>query len=374
MKIAYIVKGDPYDKHSWSGTNYYVRDSLAKQGCDIYCIYGFKPQMTILDIIYKIWAKLLGKHYNEERTRNYTRQWAQYVSANLQEGTDAILSLGTLMVADLKTNIPIYIYVDGIFEQMRIFYGGKALLKKNIQDGNLIEQKALNNCRKIISCSIETAGKIRRYYDVIDSKIEIIPLGANLDESPQYEVVLDSIEHRSNSTCKLLFVGVDWYRKGADIVLETAKILHERGLNIELYLCGLKKIPVDLPDYVINWGFLRKTNIKEYSELRKLYLDSHFLFVPSRAEAYGLVFCEASAHGLPSISFRQGGLTTIVKDGVNGQLFELESSPEDFAEYIINMFNNRKDYISLSQSSVKRYHDRLNWEVAGRCLVDTMKS
>lgn len=374
MKIAYIVKGDPYDKHSWSGTNYYVRNSLEKQGCDVYCISGFTPKRNFKTYLRKIIAKISGKHYNDERCDNYTKQWSKFILSKLQPNTDAIFSLGTLMIADLNVNIPIFIYVDGIFEQMRVFYKWKSITKKNIEDGNLIEQRAIDNCKKIISCSKETGKSILNYYKLNPSKLEIVPLGANLDDIPSKNEVLNYIAQRNNDVCHLLFIGVDWYRKGADIALSVTEILHDRGLKVQLDLCGLKDVPVELPKYVVNHGFLRKTDKEEFSVLKKLYSFSHFLVVPSRAEAYGLVFCEASAYGLPSISFKEGGLTTIVENGVNGQLFNLEDSPEIFADYIYKVFNDKDKYNLLAKSSYKRYKDLLNWDVAGKNLVTIIES
>ena len=51
MKIAYITIGNPYDKHSWSGTDYYVRKALEQQGHSVYCIYGYK-KITLKMILY----------------------------------------------------------------------------------------------------------------------------------------------------------------------------------------------------------------------------------------------------------------------------------------------------------------------------------
>lgn len=373
MKIAYIVKGNPYDKHSWSGTNYYVRDSLEKQGHKVYCLYDFKPKMPLRIITRKIVAKIFGKKYSFDRSDSYSKQWADYITSNLQKDTDAIFSLGTMMIANLKTNIPIYVYIDGIFEQMRSFYNWDNLTKKCIDDGNTLEQKALDNCKKVISCSIETGKAIRKYYRIDDSKISIVPLGANIDSSPSEEEVIRNIESKDYDVCKILFVGVDYFRKGADIVYKTAGILSERGMKLEAHFCGLRDFPIkDLPDYVIDHGFLNKGTKSGYSELISLYKSCHFLFVPSRAEAYGLVFCEACAYGLPSVSHRLGGLTTIIEDGVNGKLFDLGTEPIEFANYIESIFNDRVKYKELAKNAILSYKKNLNWNVAGKRLTDIM--
>lgn len=368
MKIAYIPQNNPYDKHSWSGTDYYVRKALEEQGLDVYCIYGFKPKYSLKDKVVRFWSRITRKRYDLNRTRNVSRQYAEFITSRLKPDTDIIFSLGTVQVAMLEVNIPIVIYVDGIFEQMRKFYKWNDLSISSIKESNLVEQTALDNCHDIVSCSIETANAIKKYYKIDENKMHIVPLGANWDYAPDKEKVIEGIKYRDPETCHILFVGVEWQRKGADIVLDTTKILHERGFSVHLDFCGLKSVPVKLPAYVTNYGFLNKDKPQELALLEKLYLNSHFLFVPSRAEAYGLVFCEASAYGLPSISFREGGLTTIVKDDVNGKLFDLTTKPDTFASYIIDTFNDKRKYNKLCLSSIERYNQLLNWGVAGLSL------
>lgn len=351
MKIAYIPQKNPYDKNSWSGTDYYTRVCLEKLGYEVYCIYGFQPKESFYWKIKKYIYKFFHKDIVFKRTLKASIQWSNFISNRLEENTDAIFSLGTLQVACLKSNIPIFIYVDGIFEQMRIDYKWTRLTKASIKEANYLEQKAIDNCKCIISCAIRTKEAIKNNYNIDDRKLKIVPLGANLDVSPSHNYIIKSINNRSTKICKLLFIGVDWQRKGADIVLNTAEILINRGLNVEVHICGIRKPPIKLPSYVKNHGFLNKSDKKDMHLLNNLFSDSHFLFVPSRAEAYGLVFCEASAYGLPSISHKIGGLTTTIVDGINGKLFDIGTHPAIFADYIFKIFTNQEEYKSLCLNS-----------------------
>ena len=53
---------------------------------------------------------------------------------------------------------------------------------------------------------------------------------------------------------------------------------------------------------------------------------------------------------------------------MNGQLFEINSKEEDFSDYILKTFNNKNVYRSLCYSSIDRYKQCLNWNVAGKSL------
>lgn len=374
MKIAYIVDGNPYDKNSWSGTNYYVRTSLQNQGHNVYSIYGLTPKISFVDYANKLIAKLSGASYDIKRTVSSSRQWASFIKDKIEPNTDCIVSLGTIPIAYLDDiSIPIYIYVDGIFKQMCHFYNWN-LSAKSMRIGNNIEHKALSKCRRIFSASDETKKAIVDGYDVSADKVCVVPLGANMDNPPTKHDIDGFIESKKdNSICSLLFVGVDWYRKGADIVLKVVESLHEQGFPVQLNLVGLKSIPVDLPSYVHNYGFINKNENSGAKLLSKLYSEAHYLFVPSRSEAYGLVFCEANAFGVPCISLNEGGLKTIVKNGVNGYLFNEDSPIAEYSKIIKQNFSDKRRYVSLCYSSYERYKELLCWEVAGQTLSQIIK-
>lgn len=371
MKIAYITSGDPYNKNSWSGTDFYVRKALEDQGCNVYCIYGYK-YYNLSMVLCKIWAKILKKNYQAMRSITCSKKWAKYILSKIEPDTDAIFSLSTIPVACLNTKIPIYIYIDGIYEYM-LTQGFKKNLN-DIKEAHQIEEMALMRCTKVITSSKASAEVISTYYPIYQQKVKVVPFGANFDVYPNREDVMNNIHHKTFDKCKILFVGVSWERKGAQLVVDTVNLLHDQGVPVELHLVGLRDIPIPLPSYIINHGFISKMVPDGIEKLARLYRNSHFLFVPSYAEAYGLVFCEAGAYGLPSISHAVGGIETIVENGVNGQLFKVGTLPRTFAEYIKAIFVNIEGYKKLSIQTYKRFSERLNWEKSGRKIVEIIKT
>ena len=156
-------------------------------------------------------------------------------------------------------------------------------------------------------------------------------------------------------------------------MIETCKRINDQGINLKLHLVGLKNAPDNLPDFVINHGFLSKNNEEQYKELQELYSSCHFLMVPSLGECYGLVFCEASANGLPSISTNVGGIPTVVKNGRNGFLFDLPFDNQKAANKMIELFLDKDKYMQLALNARKEFDNRLNWKVAGQTLSKLMQ-
>lgn len=371
MKIAYITSGNPYDKNSWSGTDYYVKKALEDQGCTVYNIYGYK-YYNFKIIFKKIWAKISRKKYQAIRSIPSAKRWAKYILSHLEKDTDAIFSLSTIPIAFLETQIPIYIYIDGIYEYM--LKQGFKRISNNNKETHLIENLAIEHCTKIITASTASAETIANKYPSSLRKIEIVPFGANFDTYPNQEDIVNILKKKTFKTCKILFIGVEWKRKGAQLVVDTVKLLHNQGFPIELHLVGLKEIPIELEPYMINHGFISKMKHDGLNKLYTLYSQCHFLFVPSYAEAYGLVFCEASAYGVPSISHAIGGIQTIIKNDINGYLFEIGTKPEVFGNYIKKTFKNKNEYEKLAMRSFNRFQETLNWNASGKKLINIMST
>jgi len=85
--------------------------------------------------------------------------------------------------------------------------------------------------------------------------------------------------------------------------------------------------------------------------------------MPTRGDAFGHVFCEANAYGLPAIGTKVGGVTEIIKDNINGCTFPLEARIDEYAEYLISLIKNEDKYKEISLNAFNEYKTRLNWEV-----------
>jgi len=91
-------------------------------------------------------------------------------------------------------------------------------------------------------------------------------------------------------------------------------------------------------------------------------LNSDFLILPTKAECYGIVFCEASAYGLPSIVNDTGGVSGAVTNRKNGFLLPSNSPGNDYTKLIADVFRNDEKYDSLVKSSRNIFEMKLNWD------------
>jgi glycosyltransferase involved in cell wall biosynthesis len=206
----------------------------------------------------------------------------------------------------------------------------------------------------------------------------MLPMGANLDHDPGFDLSARS----SLSQLSLLFIGGDWERKGGPLLIEIFRMLQSRDPGVELNIVGCRpSLEAGLHGVKVH-GVLRKSDRDDARLLDSLFRRSAFLAVPSRQEAYGLVYCEACAHGVPPIAAETGGVGSIIVDGVNGLLFSLDDLPKAYVNRILEVWSDRDRYLRMSSCARTHYENRLSWNAWARgissfaedCLGDARRA
>ena len=87
--------------------------------------------------------------------------------------------------------------------------------------------------------------------------------------------------------------------------------------------------------------------------------------MPSQQEAFGLVYCEACAFGLPSIARDTGGVSAIVQNGSNGLLFGADAAVEDYVAGIREIWADQPRYLAMTRAARAAFENRLRWNVWG---------
>jgi glycosyltransferase involved in cell wall biosynthesis len=375
MKIAYVTTYNAADVHQWSGLGYNMAKSLTDADCELEYIGNLNETFSLLlDAKTRFYRQLCSKRYLRDREPCLLKSYAKQVSNALRSSRgEIVFSPGSIPIAYLKTDKPIVFWTDATFAGISGFYPEYSnLCEETIKNGNQMEQEALSRCSYAIYGSEWAAKTAVDNYIVDARKIKVVPFGANINCSRTNSDIEEMVSNRDAQTIKLLFCGVNWHRKGGDVVLEIAKMLFAEGVDVELDVVGCQP-PGPFPDFVKIHGFVSKTTAEGRQLLDSLFSHAHFLINPARAECYGIVYAEASSFGLPSIAIDVGGIPTVVSNGVNGQLFSLADSADKYCSYIKDVMSSRDQYRDLALSSFKEYENRLNWSVAGKTVRDLIR-
>jgi len=375
MKIAYVTTYDSTNIHAWSGLGNYILRTLQSCGLPTESIGNLRDKKELFLKIKKVlYARMLSKKYLRDREPTVLKDYAVQVGGYLASiQYDIVFSPGTIPIAHLQTEKPIIFWTDATFAGMVDFYPEFSnLCAETIRDGNRMEQLALSKCHLAIYSSEWAANTAIQNYDVDPTKVKVVPFGANVNCNRNLEDIQLIVKTKNFDTCKLLFVGVDWHRKGGNVALSVADLLNQRGIKTELHIVGCSPA-VELPGFVKVHGFISKNTEEGRRSLDKLMTESHFLILPSKAECYGVVLAEASSFGLPSLATKVGGIPTAIRDGKNGQTFPLDGSPKQYCDYIDRYMSTKQEYEELALSSFREYSERLNWLSSGKKVYDLMQ-
>jgi len=91
-----------------------------------------------------------------------------------------------------------------------------------------------------------------------------------------------------------------------------------------------------------------------HDEVLRKMAGAQATIVPSLAEAFGLVVIESMAVGVPVIGSRTGGISEIIRDGLDGLLFTTGDYVE-MARHIIEMASNRELRLQMATNCRSRF-------------------
>lgn len=374
MKLVIASTFDSRDVANWSGTPYYMSKAFAQQGAEVDYVGDLKRKVQPFFKIKQSWKKFACNQRESPRFNIYAaKHYSQQASEKIKQlNVDAIIAPQINPVCYLESDKPLILWTDGLYASLLGFYPGfSSHSASSIAQGNIITQECLSRCALAIFSSEWAARTAIEIYGASKEKVKVVPFGANLQSQNTLDDIKKMLQSRSRETVKLLFLGKHWHRKGGDIVFNVAKALHAAGQSVELNFVGCHPPKdVTIPDYIKCHGFISKRTPEGVEKITKLLRESHFLFVPSRAEAYGIVFCEANAFGLPCLTSHVGGISTIVKDNLNGMTFALDAPVSVYCDYIMQLMQNYSRYEEMALNSFHEFENRLNWKVATNKVLD----
>ena len=165
---------------------------------------------------------------------------------------------------------------------------------------------------------------------------------------------------------------MEWRRKGLNKILKLNEIINQKGADCFLTVIGLKKKKLKKKK-VQFVGFINKNKINGEKFISDYLLKSHFHILFSRSEAYGLALIEANSRGVPNIAFNTGGISQIVKNNVNGKIFNQNEGLHNIANFIIKAFKNQKSYQKLALSSYSEYQKNYNYDIIIKKIINLLK-
>jgi glycosyltransferase involved in cell wall biosynthesis len=215
-----------------------------------------------------------------------------------------------------------------------------------------LERSIYDSATVVFTRSTDVAADLVRYYNISPDKIECVYAGSNVD-------VKNAGEPNNNgySNKRIIFVGVDWLRKGGAELQEAFRTVLKSHPDAHLTIAG-SNTPVDLPNCTV----LGPVNA---SDLSRYYTEASVFCLPTKREPFGIAFVEAMTHRLPIVATRVGAVPDMVEEGVNGFLVE-PGKAEPLAQALCKLLDSPQLCREFGRRSYEKAVERYTWEGTGQ--------
>jgi glycosyltransferase involved in cell wall biosynthesis len=156
-----------------------------------------------------------------------------------------------------------------------------------------------------------------------------------------------------------LFVGVDFQRKGGEVVLAAWQQVRRRLPSAELWIIGPRRSRNSIDG--IRWLGRRAPE-----EIDGFRARATVFALPSLFEPWGLAFNEAMASGLPCIGTTACAMPEIIEDGVSGRLVA-PGDADELAEALVDILGDPVHAARMGRAALDAFNRQGTWEsVAAR--------
>lgn len=368
MKIGFVSRHAPHDRRAWSGTNFKLFEQLSRHHTVTHIPYRRDVLAKAFGVGLKGAARLRGQNAVIDATRFVAQRMASSLDMKALKNADVLFFPGgSSCLAMIDTMTPIVYLTDATFTSMSGYYPSFSNLPNfNRRQGVKLEAQALEKATRIIVSSDWARKSVINDYGQAPAKVTTIEFGANLVEDDPNAMRALRVECLADSPSKvsplsLLFIGVEWQRKGGEEAVACCQELNDTGVPVRLHVVGTQLPPQHraLP-FLVDHGFLDKNDPRKLENLQRLMAVSDLMLLPTRAECSPIAFCEASAYGLPVITIDTGGLSNYVVNGFNGYRLAQGSTGQDFAAKVRKIVASG-ELARLREGAFMMYKQKLNW-------------
>ncbi|HBY19864.1 MAG: hypothetical protein A2Y24_06710 [Clostridiales bacterium GWE2_32_10] len=253
----------------------------------------------------------------------------------------------------IKFNIPIITWVHGILD-------GFVVPNGDLDFRLLLDRVCMSLSSSVICNSIWT----EKYFHEYSKNMTVI---YNWTNEPKN---IDNVDKENIFVC----LNSLHHLKGIYKLINACKILKNRGYSFKLLLYGndLSDMIEQLKEEIEKSDLSENVILKGVtSNIESVYNNSSILVQPSYIESFGMTIIEAMSYGNAVISSRSGGPEEIINHNVDGLLVD-RFSPEDLAEKMMYLLDNKDEAIRMGREGRKSYVNKFSSKVASSKFIDVI--
>ena len=149
---------------------------------------------------------------------------------------------------------------------------------------------------------------LREQYGCAPERTQCVHAGIN------FPAQTPALQNEGYGNRTIVFVGVDWARKGGPELVEAFRLVREKQPEARLIVVGCSP--------AVHEAGVEIAGRVPVEEVSRLLSAASVFCMPSRVEPFGIAVLEAFACGLPAVVTRIGALPGMVRDGETGRVVE----------------------------------------------------
>ena len=257
--------------------------------------------------------------------------------------------------------VPHYVYTDHT-HLANLTYAGFDRTKLFSDAWIKCEADIYRNATTVFTMSNNMSRSVISDYGVEPENVLCVYSGPNIDISPIDDTVGNS------DTIDILFVGVDWHRKGGDLLVAAFAELRNDYPTLQVSIVGCVPPEAEFLD-----ARIKVEGRVPIETVGHFFQKSDIFCMPTRLEPFGIVFIEAMAYGLPIVATNVGALPDMVENHENGLLVESESV-DSLTEALRILIMDRELRQLMGRNGHQRYLNTFNWSAVYSRIRDRIFS
>ena len=204
----------------------------------------------------------------------------------------------------------------------------------------------------------------------------------HVDEALRFDFITGTNSWRLqvDNKVRLVSIGCSSFWKGPDMMLKGGRILTELGVDFEWNVAG------SMPQYIqkvveahegasFHHCHIHLLGFKKPDELLKVLCSSSMYVHTAYIENSPNSICEAQCLGLPVVSTNVGGISSLVRQNIDGILVPA-NDPWQMADAIIQLANNKDLMLRMSKSgrefAMRRHSDSIIKQQLRDCYMQIL--
>ncbi|WP_407072826.1 glycosyltransferase family 4 protein [Planotetraspora sp. GP83] len=367
-RVGFACLWDEDPRKTWSYTPWHLREAL-RERADVVDVG--------VDIPPRVRAALRAMHVRPRHGRlattwKYSGVTDEYCRRALlrsiaESGCDAVLQIQD--IAPLP--VPFFLYQDLSYDALLSVHDpdNERAVLPNISVGMMHRRRERQlaiyaRATGVLAMSEWFARTLVEVTGLPAEKVHVVHPGITSAADPARP-----IPERQGPRRRLLFVGGDFRRKGGALVVAATELLRrDFDPAVTLTVAGPPAwpLPGEPPEGVRFLGQLPP------AEVAALW-DTHDLFVmPSHLEAFGIVFAEALARGVPCVGRDAFAMPEIIRPGENGGLVRGDD-PAELAETIVKILEDDALYADCRDGAAATA-EWFSWDRAARQSLEAIRA